>query len=192
VPSRSLRLLALCFTASLAVAACSGGGDDDSASPTSAGSATTVTVLNASGEAVDAATLNSTAGNNASLIPNDPAVDPTASTVASNAGGDQLGERTHEVVSDKQVELGVTKTKAILQEVAKSLQSGGTVDFEVTALLNTWYSYEGTIEKKDPTAYETMDAALSAVSDAAKAADQGKVTAASDAFVKAADAYLAG
>ena len=97
---------------------------------------------------------------------------------------------TNPVVPDGEAISGLLQTAVQLRFLSASVQAGEATDAAFQGVYDGWNVYDGTVQKNDPAAWQTMTEALTAMQQAVTAKDAAVAEAASAKFEAAANGYL--
>lgn len=97
---------------------------------------------------------------------------------------------TNPVVPDAQATSGLVQTAVQMRFLAASVQAGEATDAAFQGVFDGWDVYDGTIQKNDPAAWQTMTEVLIAMQLAVTAKDAAAAEAASAKFEAVSNGYL--
>ena len=93
-------------------------------------------------------------------------------------------------VPDSQTNASLVQTAVQMKFLAASVEKGQATPDAFQKVFADWDVYDGTIQKKDPKAWQTLTDALTAMQNAVTNKDAAAANAAASAFEAAANAYL--
>ncbi len=97
---------------------------------------------------------------------------------------------TNPVVPDGQATSALVQTALQMRFLAASVEAGEATDDAFQGVFDGWNVYDGTILRNDPTAWQAMTDALTAMQQAVTAKDAAAAAAAAATFEAASDGYL--
>jgi len=118
----------------------------------------------------------------------------TSGTGAVTTGGAPTTQGTtmteNPVVPDAQATSGLVQTAVEMKFLAASVNKGEATDASFQGVFKAWDVYDGTIQKKNPTAWQQLSDAMTAMQTAVTNKDAAAADAAASAFEAASNGYL--
>ena len=174
---RRVLVPAICLATVSMLAAC--GDDSGSSSSSSPGGTGSVTTEGGAGGGSAAVTSGSSNGTSPVTTGGAPTTEGTTTT-------------SNPVVPDAQATSGLVQTAVEMKFLAASVKKGQATDESFQGVFTAWDVYDGTIQKRNPTAWQQMTDALTAMHAAVTNKDAAAADAAASAFEAASNGYLSG